>query len=104
MHCHDFRLMHPNYSSSGEEAVRLGVCTRVEADPVAAALTLAQTIAAQSPHAIRAGKKLVDEASELDIAAALKLETELQLTLMGSANQMEAVQATMMKRAAEFVD
>jgi enoyl-CoA hydratase/carnithine racemase len=97
-------LMFTGRVFSGEEAVRLGVCTRVEADPVAAALTLAQTIAAQSPHAIRAGKKLVDEASELDIAAALKLETELQLTLMGSANQMEAVQATMMKRAAEFVD
>jgi len=32
------------------------------------------------------------------------LETELQLGLLGSANQMEAVQAVMTKREASFAD
>ena len=35
---------------------------------------------------------------------ALKLETALQVTLLGSPNQMEAVQANMMKREPEFKD
>ena len=89
---------------SGEEAVALGLATRVAADPLAAAKELAQTIAAQSPQAVRAAKKLADTAPDLDVAEAFALETKLQLELIGSANQMEAVQATMMKRAPEFSD
>lgn len=88
----------------GEEAVRLGLATRVEADPLAAALELARTIAQQSPHAIRAGKRLLDEAPELSVLDAFRLESELQVGLLGSPNQMEAVQAVMAKRAATYRD
>jgi len=37
-------------------------------------------------------------------ADALKLETELQIPLLGSPNQTEAVQANMMKREPVFKD
>lgn len=89
---------------SGEEAVQLGLATRVEADPRAASLALARSIAAQSPHAVRAGKKLLGAAPALSTAARFRLETDLQLGLLGSPNQMEAVGAAMGRRAASFVD
>jgi enoyl-CoA hydratase/carnithine racemase len=88
----------------GDEAARIGLATRVCADPVAEAKELARTIAAQSPDAIRAGKKLSDRAPGLSVADALLLETELQLGLLGTPNQMAAVQAAMTKQPARFED
>ncbi len=88
----------------GEEAVSLGLATRVAADPLAAAFELARTIAAQSPHAIRAGKRLYEAAPALSTAEAFRLETDLQLGLLGSPNQMAAVQAVMTKSVATFRD
>jgi enoyl-CoA hydratase/carnithine racemase len=89
---------------SGREAAELGLVTSLSDDPVADALASAQAIAAKSPHAIRAVKRLFHRAPELDVRASFELETELQLTLLGSPNQMEAVQARMMKREPKFTD
>lgn len=88
----------------GEEAVRLGLCTRVAADPLAAALALAQEIAVQSPDALRAAKRLYQASRGLDTRAAFELETAAQLSLLGTANQMEAAMAMLEKRAATFTD
>jgi enoyl-CoA hydratase/carnithine racemase len=89
---------------SGTEAVALGLATKVCADPLAEALETAKLIATKSPHAIRAGKALLRDAPGMSRADALKLETALQVTLLGSPNQTEAVQANMMKRAPSFKD
>lgn len=89
---------------SGEEAQKLGLATRVADDPVAAALETARSIASKSPHAIRAAKRLFERAPLLSVREAFELETELQLTLLGSPNQMEAVTANVQKRAPIFVD
>ena len=89
---------------SGEEAVALGLATRVADDPVEEAMQMAKLIANKNPHAIRAGKQLLDSAGALSVADAFLLETELQVGLIGSANNMEAVQANMMKRAPNFTD
>jgi enoyl-CoA hydratase/carnithine racemase len=89
---------------SGEEAVALGLCTRVSADPVAEALELARTIASKNPHAIRAAKKLYEEAPFLDTRAAFELETDLQKALLGSPNQIETVMAQMQRRAPTYED
>jgi enoyl-CoA hydratase/carnithine racemase len=97
-------LMYTGRIVTGEEAARIGLATRVSTDPVREALTLAEQMASHSPHAIRSAKQLADRAPYLDVAAAFRLETELQLALLGSPNQMEAVQATMAKRAASFQD
>src|SRR5580704_15677091 len=85
---------------TGEEAGRIGLATRVAADPLAEATT----IASQSPHAIRAGKALLDRAPAMSAIDALAFETTLQLGLLGTPNQMEAVQAAMTKRTARFSD
>jgi enoyl-CoA hydratase/carnithine racemase len=97
-------LIYTARSVSGDEAARLGLVTRVEADPLGAARQLARTIAGQSPQAVRAAKALCDEAPELDTAAAFRRETELQLPLLGSENQTEAVRAVLERRAPVFRD
>ncbi|HYC55350.1 MAG TPA: crotonase/enoyl-CoA hydratase family protein [Candidatus Binatia bacterium] len=90
---------------SGAEAVTLGLATRTAEDPLAEAFALAEEIAGKSPHAIRAAKQLLERAYLVDDEAeGLKLEEDIQRTLVGSPNQIEAVQANMQKRAPEFAD
>ncbi|MGB1579928.1 MAG: crotonase/enoyl-CoA hydratase family protein [Nevskiales bacterium] len=87
-----------------EEALRLGLITRIADDPYAEAMELAGQIAARSPHAIRDIKRLYDESWKAEPAVGLKLEADLQKNLLGSPNQMKAVQAAMTKQAAVFDD
>jgi enoyl-CoA hydratase/carnithine racemase len=89
----------------GTEAVELGLCTRVADDPHSEAMGLATQIAASSPHAMRAAKKLLDQAYMIpDDAPGLLLEEELQRTLLQTPNQIEAVTANLQKRPANFQD
>lgn len=89
---------------SGEEAAALGLVTRVADDPPAAARELAAQVAGRSPDAVRAAKRLYEEAWPRPADGALALETELQRALMGSPNQIEAVRAGMAHKRAEFTD
>lgn len=89
---------------SGTEARELGLVTKLSEDPLADAFQTAKLIATKSPHAIRAGKTLLRDAPGMSRTDALKLETALQVTLLGSPNQMEAVQANMTKRDPDFKD
>ncbi|MGC8533974.1 MAG: crotonase/enoyl-CoA hydratase family protein [Rhizomicrobium sp.] len=88
----------------GEEAVKIGLATRVCADPRAEALAFAKLIANQNPDAIRAGKRLLNLAVEADAKEIFKAETTEQVALIGSPNQVEAVMANLQKRAPRFVD
>jgi enoyl-CoA hydratase/carnithine racemase len=88
----------------GAEAARLGVVTRVADDPLAASRELAAEIAARSPDAVRAAKRLYDESWTGDAQRTLALEAELQLGLIGSPNQLAAVAAGFAKEPAEFAD
>lgn len=88
----------------GTEALALGLATQLSDDPLAAARQLAEQIAGYSPHAIRAAKQLWNRAPSLDDEAALRLETELQVGLLGTRNQLEAVQARFMNRKPQFED
>jgi enoyl-CoA hydratase/carnithine racemase len=89
---------------SGSEAVALGLATRLSDDPRSDALSLAREIASKSPHAIRAAKRLLDASGLVGVAEGLRLEEELQRTLIGSPNQLEAVRANLEKRAPRFRD
>lgn len=89
---------------SGEEAQALGLATRVAPDPRAAAFEAAREIAARSPSAVRAAKRLLEAAPRVSTEEGLRLEEELQRSLLGGANQVEAVQANLEKRAPRFVD
>jgi enoyl-CoA hydratase/carnithine racemase len=91
----------------GDEAVALGLATRVCADPLAEALALAQQLAQRSPSALRAAKRLMNAASRtLDgsAAALLQAESDEQVALMGAEHQVEAVRANLAKRAPVFKD
>lgn len=89
---------------SGEEALALGLATRVCADPRGEALAFARELAGKSPHALRAGKRLLDDAWAGSVEAGLALEAELQMQLIGRPNQIESVRAQMEKRAPRFAD
>ena len=86
------------------EAQSLGLVTRVHASPAEEAQRLAREIARKSPHAIRSGKRLLRRAVGATPRVSFGLETELQLELLGSPNQMESVMAVMQKREPEFID
>jgi len=89
----------------GEEAVRVGLATRVCADPLADAMALAAEMAQRSPDALKAGKRLFNRAAALESdAALLQAESDEQARLMGSPNQVEAVRANLEKRAPRFAD
>jgi enoyl-CoA hydratase/carnithine racemase len=88
----------------GAEALELGLATRVAAAPLPAAVELAQGIASKSPTAIRAIKRLFDEAWTEPPARSLRLETELVRTLLGSPDQIEAVRASFTGETPNFAD
>ncbi|HEX9530025.1 MAG TPA: crotonase/enoyl-CoA hydratase family protein [Acidimicrobiales bacterium] len=89
---------------SGEEAVRLGLATRVSETPRDDALSLAQEIAAKSPHAVRGAKHLLNLAGQVSLAEGFAEEFRTIAGLMGSANQLEAVTAYFEQRAPVFTD
>ncbi len=87
---------------AADEALTLGLVTRISADPVAAAMDIARSIADRAPTAVRAAKRLLNEAWRADAATGLALEERLQRTLLGSTEQLEAVTASMQKRQPNF--
>jgi enoyl-CoA hydratase/carnithine racemase len=89
---------------SGEEAVALGLATRVDPDPRQAALELARSIAGRSPHAIRAAKRLLDLAGRADLETGFAAEQEEIGALIASPNQAEAVAAEFEQRPPRFTD
>jgi enoyl-CoA hydratase/carnithine racemase len=88
----------------GTEALKLNLVTELNEDPLGAATQLAAAIAARSPDAVRAIKSLLNESLDKPPAEALRHEAELQLSLLGSANNREAVMANLHKREPRFED
>jgi enoyl-CoA hydratase/carnithine racemase len=88
----------------GEEALRIGLATRLAEDPRAAALELAGQLAQASPHAIRQGKRLLEASLDRGPAEHLADEATTMASLIGSPNQTEAVAAWFDKRDPSFAD
>lgn len=86
----------------GNEAYRIGVATRLAPHAIEAALCMAREIAALSPDAVRAIKRLLRTHSPS--GDALKAEAAEQAALLGQPNQREAVAARLGRRAAVFLD
>ena len=89
---------------SGAEALAYGFATSLHADPLAAARATAKEIAARSPDAVRAIKRLLNAASDDSAAAILLAESKEQAKLIGSPNQIEAVRAGVEGRPGRFAD
>jgi enoyl-CoA hydratase/carnithine racemase len=88
---------------SAQEALSYGLATRICDDPRMAALEVAREIAAKSPEAIRAAKRMLNNLA-VDPGPALLAESVEQMKLMGGPNQLEAVRANLEKRAPRFAD
>jgi enoyl-CoA hydratase/carnithine racemase len=89
---------------NGEEAARLKLVTRVCDKPHEEAMVLAKEIASKNPEAVRAAKKLLNEVWHGDPAWGLLMESQLEMTLIGTSNQLEAVSANFEKRRPIFKD
>ncbi len=89
---------------NGPEAKEMGLVTHVSETPLEDALELAREIAGKSPDAIRAGKKLLEDAWHADARTGLELEASLQTALIGTPNQVEAIKANFEKRPPDFND
>lgn len=89
---------------SGSEAVELGLCTRLSDDPLADALAMARDIAAKSPHAIRAAKRILNHAPKASVAEGFAQERTEIAELIGSPNQVEQIKAFFEKRDPDFID
>ncbi|MEM7143345.1 MAG: crotonase/enoyl-CoA hydratase family protein [Actinomycetota bacterium] len=89
---------------NGPEAVDIGLATHMVDDPHAGALELAQLIATKSPHAIRAGKRLVNESASEDYNAIFERERNEIGSLIGTPNQVESVGAYFEKRSPNYAD
>jgi enoyl-CoA hydratase/carnithine racemase len=89
---------------SAEEALGYGLATRVTADPREAAFATAREIAAKSPSAIRAAKRLFNASRVIAVEAGLVQEAIEQEALIGNPDQVEAVRANLENRAPLFKD
>jgi enoyl-CoA hydratase/carnithine racemase len=87
---------------SGEEAVSIGLATRLADDPRAAAMELAADLVAKSPDALREGKRLLNLSGTRPLAEQLHDERATMGSLIGSPNQVEATMAYFEKRAPSF--
>jgi enoyl-CoA hydratase/carnithine racemase len=88
---------------AAQEAVSIGLATKIVDDPYQAALEMAREIAGKNPDAVRAAKRMMNKLS-VDPGPALLAESVEQQKLIGSPNQTEAVRANMEKRAPNFID
>lgn len=86
----------------GEEALGLGLATRLGEAPLVVAREIAAAIAGHSPTAVAAWSELLERAPGLNTRERLALEARLQGGLLGGAEQQEAMAARLAGRAARF--
>ena len=82
----------------------MGFATQGSDDPLARAMELAAVIANKNPHAIRGAKRLCNMLADATDAEILQAESDEQVKVIRTPNQMEAVMAHMEKRKPNFAD
>lgn len=87
---------------SGEEAHRLGLVTTLDADPVAAALALAQQLKGRSPDQLAAAKRLFDDTWTAGARYTFFRERIEQAWLLAARNTAVARRAAFARVAPEF--
>jgi len=97
-------LIYTNRVFDGTEAKALGFATHLADDPLAKAMELAQVIAGKNPQAMRGAKRLCNMLGRATDAELLQAESDEQLKVIRTPNQIEAVMAEMQKRPPVFVD
>jgi enoyl-CoA hydratase/carnithine racemase len=89
---------------SGEEAVALGLATRISDRPREDALVLARDLASRNPDAIQAAKRLLNQAPRAGEREQFLAESRAMAGLLGSPNQVEAIAAHLDGRPPAFAD
>lgn len=97
-------LIYTNRELRGTEAKALGLATHLSDDPLADALALARVIAGKHPQAVRGAKRLCNLTGHASDAELLQAESDEQIKVIRSPNQIEAVMAEMQKRPPVFAD
>jgi enoyl-CoA hydratase/carnithine racemase len=87
----------------GDEALRIGLVTRLSEEPRAEALELARDLAGRNPDALRLGKALLNHSAQSSAADQLCAEEAAARSLVGSPNQHEAVASQQENREPRFV-
>ena len=88
----------------GREAFAMGIATKLSDTPYDDAMVMAREIAGRSPEAVRAGKALLNGLFNRSAADQFAAERQAIGSLIGRANQKEAVMANFEKRAPNFID
>ena len=65
---------------------------------------MAKTIAGRNPDAVRKAKQMLNNSALVNVRDGLIEESNCSRTLMGTANQLEAVMASLEKREPQFTD
>jgi enoyl-CoA hydratase/carnithine racemase len=86
----------------GQEALQIGLATRLCDDPRAEALAYARELAGKNPDALKAAKRIFNMAVDSNVSTILAAESKEMAALMGAPNQLEAVRARLEKRTAHF--
>lgn len=89
---------------SGRDAMAYGLATELSDTPREAALQMAAQIARRNPDAVRKAKRMLNQSALVSVRDGLIAESDCSRTLMGKANQLEAVMASFEKREPLFVD
>jgi enoyl-CoA hydratase/carnithine racemase len=89
---------------NGEEAVRLGLATKLAEDPRKEALSLAKTIASYNPEAVRAAKELLSSSLMRTPEKQFLAEESAIASLRGTKNQLESIAAYLEKRSPTYDD
>ncbi len=97
-------MIYTNREFNGLEAKDMGFATHVSEDPHAKAMELARVIANKNPHAMRGAKRLCNLMGDATNAELLQAESDEQLKVIRTPNQIEAVMAEMQKRKPNFAE
>jgi enoyl-CoA hydratase/carnithine racemase len=97
-------MIYTNREFNGNEAKEMGFATHVSDDPHAKAMELARVIANKNPHAIRGAKRMCNALATATDAELLQMESDEQVKVIRTPNQMEAVMSEMQKRKPNFAD
>jgi enoyl-CoA hydratase/carnithine racemase len=88
----------------GREAHQLGLVTRLSETPYDDAMQLAREIADRNPHGVRGAKALFNRMFAVGAADQFAEERRVIGSLIGSANQREAIAANLERRPPVFAD
>ncbi len=97
-------MIYTNREFNGVEAKEMGFATHVSDDPHAKAMELARVIANKNPHAMRGAKRLCNLMGDATDAELLQAESDEQIKVIRTPNQIEAVMAEMQKRKPNFAE